>query len=79
METTEMNTTQILFDSCKKKRLEQNQEIFSKIRKMFSDDKEWNSEDDMIKNLTNFRKDRNALRLYPYIKDKTFSMEKLLK
>lgn len=62
-----------LSDSCEKLEPEQNQEILSKIQDMFSDNKGWNSEDDMINDLADFRKSRNALRLYPYIKNKTIS------
>lgn len=57
---TAISFIQFLSDSRKKKKAEQSQRILSEIQEMFSDDKGWSSENAMLNDMANFRKERMA-------------------
>lgn len=57
---TAISFIQFLSDSRKKKKAEQSQRILSEIQEMFSDDKGWPSENAMLNDMANFRKERMA-------------------
>ena len=62
LDEEDYNTTisfiQYLSDSRKKQKAEQSKKILSEIQDMFSDDKGWESEDYMIKEMADFRRER---------------------
>ncbi|SEH23119.1 hypothetical protein [Selenomonas sp. KH1T6] len=45
----------------KKKKAEDSRKILAEIQNMFSDDKGWNSEQDMIEDMAKFRRERSGL------------------
>ena len=55
---TAISFIQYLSDSRKKQKAEQSKKILSEIQDMFSDDKGWESEDYMIKEMADFRRER---------------------
>lgn len=55
---TAISFIQYLSDSRKKQKAEQSKKILSEIQNMFSDDKGWESEDYMIKEMADFRRER---------------------
>ena len=55
---TAISFIQYLSDSRKKQKAEQSKKILSEIQDMFSDDKGWDSEDYMIKEMADFRRER---------------------
>ena len=55
---TAISFIQYLSDSRKKQKAEQSKKILSEIQEMFSDDKGWESEDYMIKEMADFRRER---------------------
>ena len=55
---TAISFIQFLSDSRKKKKAEQSQKILSEIQGMFTEDKGWDSENAMLKDMADFRKER---------------------
>lgn len=55
---TAISFIQYLSDSRKKQKAEQSKKILSEIQDMFSDDKGWESEEYMIKEMADFRRER---------------------
>ena len=55
---TAISFIQYLSDSRKKQKAEQSKKILSEIQDMFSDDKGWESEDYMIIEMADFRRER---------------------
>ena len=55
---TAISFIQYLSDSRKKQKAEQSKKILSEIQDMFSDDNGWESEDYMIKEMADFRRER---------------------
>ena len=55
---TAISFIQYLSDSRKKQKAEQSKKILSEIQDMFSDDKGWEAEDYMIKEMADFRRER---------------------
>ena len=55
---TAISFIQYLSDSRKKQKAEQSKKILSEIQDMFSDDQGWESEDYMIKEMADFRRER---------------------
>lgn len=52
---------QYLSEMKRKKQVQVNKEIFSRIQEMFKNDSGWNSEEDMITDMAAFRRERMGL------------------
>lgn len=58
---TAISFIQYLYDSRKKKRASESKKILSEIQDMFSEDKGWDSEESMLKDMAVFRKERMGI------------------